>query len=148
MTATLTLEIPELQTTRVASTRVTRDQGYSARSSLGDTPIVQLGLADYYAWLLSSRKQVEMTADIELVAVHTGVHVSTRLKAMSLDFLREAIGQVLTTQQPFTKEEQMQLRRISLQEAQRLAMDALLSAERRREEERQREANFWASLAE
>lgn len=39
-------------------------------------------------------------------------------------------------------------RRISLTEAQRLAIAALLAAERRRQEEREREAAFWAALEE
>jgi len=37
-------------------------------------------------------------------------------------------------------------RRISLEEAQRLAITALLEAEERRQAERQREAAFWAAL--
>ena len=37
-------------------------------------------------------------------------------------------------------------RRISLEDAQRLAITALLEAEERRQTERQREAAFWAAL--
>ena len=48
---------------------------------------------------------------------------------------------------PIVQSQQPQLaRRISLAEARRLAMTALLEAEERRQMERQREAIFWAAL--
>ena len=39
-----------------------------------------------------------------------------------------------------------QPRKISLREAQRVAVEALLSAEKRRQENREREAVFWAAM--
>jgi hypothetical protein len=39
-----------------------------------------------------------------------------------------------------------QPRKISLHEAQRVAVEALLNAEKRRQESREQEANFWAAM--
>ncbi len=96
-----------------------------------------------YVNLLQAQVQYELTSNIHMPAIDTQI-ITLGLASWSSMIQNKPLASLI--EKTSKKQNIATLRPITMEEAQNMASNVLLAAEKRRQNERQREADFWISL--